>query len=360
MKAIKVEMGDRSYQIHVQRGILDLVGQYVAELRLHGRCLLITNETVGAIYAHTVEESLAEEGFEVRTVVVEDSEKAKALSVVEQLYQEAYDFEIDRSSPVIALGGGVVGDLAGYVAATYMRGVPFFQVPTTLLAQVDSSIGGKTAVNYLVKNLIGTFYQPWAVIIDPATLDSLPKKEFRSGMAEVIKYGVIGNAELFSFLENNISEIQNLDPGSIEQIIYQSCTMKGQIVSQDELDYGFRTVLNLGHTFGHALEVAGRFEKIRHGEAVAVGMCLAAQVSELLGMLSREERFRIRALVAAFGLPCSCPENIVPRDLLEIMTRDKKNQSGRINVILPTAIGKVERVRFKQSELARICEKLTK
>lgn len=360
MKTVKVNIGDRSYQIHIQRGILDLVGQYVAGFRLHGRCLLITNETVGSLYAHTVEQSLAEEGFEVKTIVVEDSEKAKSLSVVEQLYQQACEFGIDRTSPIIALGGGVVGDLAGYVAATYMRGVPFFQVPTTLLAQVDSSVGGKVAVNYMVKNLVGTFYQPWAVIIDPATLDSLPQLEFKSGIAEVIKYGVIQDAKLFSFLENNISGIQNLEPSSIEQIIYQSCSIKGEIVSQDELDHGLRTVLNLGHTFGHALEVAGGFEKIRHGEAVAIGMCMSAQLSELLGIMSKEDQFRLRNLVAAFGLPCYFPPEVDPNYLLEIMTRDKKNKSGRITIILPTAIGKVKSLQFKQDELVRLFKQLNK
>lgn len=358
MKAVEVEMGDRSYRIHIQRGALDLVGQYVAGLGRHGRCLLITNETVGQAYAQPVEQSLAEEGFEVKTIEIEDSEKAKSLSVVEQIYQEAYDFGMDRSSPVVALGGGVVGDLAGYVAATYMRGVPFFQVPTTLLAQVDSSVGGKVAVNYLVKNLIGTFYQPWAVIIDPATLDSLPQREFRSGMGEVIKYGVIWDAELFSFLENNVSDIQNLEPEPIEQIIYQACSIKAEIVSRDELDYGLRGVLNLGHTFAHALEVAGGFGEIKHGEAVAVGMCMAAHLSEVLGMLSKEDRLRIRSLVAAFGLPCRFPSGVDPNYLLEIMTRDKKNKSGRIVMILPTAIGKAEKVEFKQEELARLLGKL--
>ena len=358
MRAVEVEMGDRSYHIHIQRGSLDLVGQYVAGCGLHGRCLLVTNETIGQLYAQTVEEALAEEGFDIKTVEVEDSENSKALSVVEQLYQEAFKFGLDRSSPVIALGGGVVGDLAGYVASTYMRGVPFFQVPTTLLAQVDSSVGGKVAVNYLVKNLIGTFYQPWAVIIDPATLDSLPAREFRAGMAEVIKYGVVWDAELFNFLEDNISRIQSLEPVPIEQIIYRACTIKAEIVSKDELDYGLRTILNLGHTFGHALEVARGFGEIKHGEAVGIGVCMAASLSELLGLLSTYDKLRISALIEAFGLPCCFPPEIKPEYLLEIMLRDKKNRSGRIAMILPTAIGKVERVEFKLEELAQLFVKL--
>jgi len=358
MRAVEVKLGDRSYPIHIQRGGLESVGRFVAGFALHGRCLVVTNESIGQAYSQPVEESLAEEGFDVKTVEVEDSEKAKSLSVVEQLYQEAFNFGMDRSSPIIALGGGVVGDVAGYVAATYMRGVPFFQVPTSLLAQVDSSVGGKVAVNYLVKNLIGTFYQPWAVIIDPATLDSLPAREFRSGMAEVIKYGVIWDDQLFSFLENNVSEIKNLAPDPIEHIIFRACSIKAEIVSKDELDYGLRTILNLGHTFGHALEAAGRFQEIKHGEAVGIGLCMSARLSELMGILPGEDRRRIRALVEAFGLPCCFPPEVDPNFLLEIMTRDKKNKSGRIAMILPTAIGKVERVEFKQEELAQLFSKL--
>lgn len=358
MKAVEVELGERSYPIQIQRGGLELVGQFVAGFALHGKCLVVTNEVIGQSYARPVEESLAGEGFDVRTIEVEDSEQAKSLSVVEQLYQEAFNFGMDRSSPIIALGGGVVGDVAGYVAATYMRGVPFFQVPTSLLAQVDSSVGGKVAVNYLVKNLIGTFYQPWAVIIDPATLDSLPAREFRSGMAEVIKYGVIWDNELFSFLEDNISGIKSLAPDPIEHIIFRACSIKAEIVSRDELDYGLRTILNLGHTFGHALEVAGNFQEIKHGEAVGIGLCMSARLSELMGMLSGDDRHRIRVLVEAFGLPCCFPQGVNPNYLLEIMTKDKKNKSGRIAMILPTAIGKVERVEFKQEELAQLFSKL--
>lgn len=358
MNVVEVEMGDRSYHIHIHRGGLQFVGQYVADWGLHGRCLLVTNETVGQVYAQPVEESLAEAGFEVKTIELEDSEKVKSLGVVEQLYQAAYDFGLERSSPIIALGGGVVGDVTGFVAATYMRGVPFFQVPTTLLAQVDASIGGKVAVNYLVKNLIGSFYQPWSVIIDPATLDSLPAREFKSGMAEVIKYGVIGDTDLFSFLENNIPAIKDLDPDCIEYMILRSCSIKAEIVARDELDYGLRTILNLGHTFGHALEAAGKFDTIRHGEAVGIGLCMSAHLSQLLGMLSINDRYRIKELIEAYGLPCCFPSETNPNHLLEIMTRDKKNKSGRIAMILPTAIGKVERVEFKQDELARLFAQL--
>lgn len=358
MKNVDVDLGERSYHIHIRRGGLDLVGKCVAGFGLHGRCLLVTNENIGQAYAQPVEESLAEEGFDIKTVEVEDSEKAKSLSVVEQLYQEAYNFGLDRSSPIIALGGGVIGDLTGYVAATYMRGVPFFQVPTSLLAQVDSSVGGKVAVNYLVKNLIGTFYQPWAVIVDPSTLDSLPAREFRSGMAEVIKYGVVWDGELFDFLAGNVTKIQNLDPLSIEQIIYRSCSIKAEIVSRDELDYGLRSILNLGHTFGHALEVAGGFEEIKHGEAVGIGLCMAANLSEILGLISNSERLQIKSLVEAFGLACCFPPEIDPNYLLEIMTHDKKNKSERIAMILPTAIGKVKRVEFKEDELARLFSRL--
>lgn len=354
MRVAVVDLGKRSYNIHIHHGAIEHVGQYVAEQGLKGRSLVVTNEVIGQIYAQAVEESLAEEGFEVKTIEVEDSEKAKSLCVVEQLYQEAYNFGLDRSSPVIALGGGVVGDLTGYVAATYMRGVPFFQVPTSLLAQVDSSVGGKVAVNYLVKNLIGSFYQPWSVIIDPGTLDSLPAREFRSGMGEVIKYGVIWDAELFETLEENASRIRNLEPALLEDIIFRSCAIKAEIVAKDELDYGLRSILNLGHTFGHALEVAGGFGGVKHGEAVAIGICMASKLSEMLGLISTNDRLRIKSLVEKYGLPCCFPPQVRPDYLLEVMTRDKKNKMGRIAIILPTAIGRVERMDFKLEELEKL------
>lgn len=351
MKVAAVDLGDRSYNIFIHRGSLESVGQMVGEFNLTRRCLLVTNDTVGQIYGEQVEESLKLAGFEVKTAVVEDGEGAKSLPVAEQLYREAYSFRMERSSPVIALGGGVVGDLAGFLAATYMRGLPFFQVPTSLLAQVDSSVGGKVAVNYLVKNLIGCFYQPLAVIIDPATLDSLPAREFRTGMGEVIKYCVMWDNAFFDFLDANASRIINLEPGLIENVIYKACSIKAQVVSRDERESGLRSVLNLGHTFGHAVEVAGGFGGVKHGEAVAIGMCMAARLSEKLGLLSWQDRSRIVELVDKYGLPNSIPPRVKPTYLLDIMTRDKKNRTGLISLILPTGIGEVQKLEFEPSTI---------
>jgi 3-dehydroquinate synthase len=357
MKVVEVNLGKRSYQIFVRRGSIEHVGKYVADFGFRGRCFLITNETVGQIYAQLVERSLEEEGFTVKTIEVEDSERVKSLSAVEHLYREAYNFGLDRSSPVIALGGGVVGDLSGFMAATYMRGLPFFQVPTSLLAQVDSSVGGKVAVNYFVKNLIGCFYQPRAVIIDPATLDSLPAREFRAGMGEVIKYGVIWDAEFFDFLNANSDKIKNLDPVSVEKIICRACEIKSEIVSRDEMDYGIRGILNLGHTFGHALEAAGGFGGIKHGEAVAAGLCIAARISVMLGLLSEKDEASIKGLVKKYGLPSSIPGKINYDYLVEVMTKDKKNKAGLISVILPTTIGRVEHIELKPEEIGHLLGK---
>lgn len=359
MKVAAVDLGDRSYAIHIHRGSIENVGQVVGKFGLNKRCLVITNDTVGQIYGEQVTTSLEEEGFQVNTAVVQDSESAKSLEVAEKLYREAYGFRMDRNSPVIALGGGVVGDLAGFVAATYMRGLPFFQIPTTLLSQVDSSVGGKVAVNYLVKNLVGCFYQPLAVVIDPATLDSLPAREFRAGMGEVIKYGVMWDSLFFDYLDSNVSRIRNLDPRAIEKVIYRACCIKAEVVSRDEREAGLRAVLNLGHTFGHAVEVAGGFGGIKHGEAVAIGMCISARLSESLGLLASYDRARITGLVEKFGLPISVPYQLRPEFLAEIMTHDKKNTGGAISLILPTGIGKVEKLDFDKSTILSFLAKIS-
>jgi len=349
MKVVAVDLGKRSYEIQIQRGSVETVGYLVSKFDLGKRCFVITNETVGQIYGETVERSLSRSGFDVKFAVVRDSEKAKSLSVTEQLYHQAYGFRMDRTSPVIALGGGVVGDLAGFVAATYMRGLPFFQIPTSLLAQVDSSVGGKVAVNFLVKNLVGCFYQPMEVIIDPAVLDSLPAREFRAGMGEVIKYGLIWDREFLDYLEENHENIVNLDPDTIEEVIFKACSVKAEVVSLDEREYGLRSILNLGHTFGHAVEVAGGLGGVKHGEAVAIGMCMAARLSEHLGLLTKEERCRVVELVDKYGLPSSVPSQVKPEYLFEIITRDKKNKAGNVNVILPVSSGRVEKLEFSES-----------
>jgi len=359
METLKVELGDRSYEIVIMRGLLGHAGKLLKELNLTPKCLLVTNATVDGIYGDVVRRSLSSEGFLVRTAVVEDSEKAKSLTDAEKLYQEAYDFGIDRRSPFIALGGGVVGDLTGFVAATYMRGVPFIQIPTTLLAQVDSSVGGKVAINYLgIKNLIGAFYQPSVVIIDPSTLDSLPAREFKSGLAEVIKYGIIWDKGFFNFLERHGEEILSLEPTAVESIIYRSCKIKAEVVSCDERERDLRMILNLGHTFGHAVEVIGGFRVFKHGEAVGIGTCLAARLAKKMGILHGRDADRIICLVERFGLPTALPQKVAPETILEIMRKDKKNREAKITLILPIGIGRVQKYRFAPEEILPLLREL--
>lgn len=352
MKTLKVELGERSYPIYVRRGIISGIGEIFRDLGCSQKCLMITDKTVGGLYGRMVQSSLAECGFLIQTVIVADGEGSKSLSVAENIYGEALNCGLDRDSFVAALGGGVVGDLAGFIASTYMRGIPYVQVPTSLLAQVDSSVGGKVAVNYQqVKNLIGAFYQPAAVLIDPLTLDSLPAREFKSGMAEVIKYGVIWDAGLFAVLEKKVHDVLNLDPDIIEDMVLRSCEIKAEVVSADEREKGLRSILNYGHSFGHAVEVLGDLNILKHGESVAVGMCMAARTAHLLGILSKEDQDRIVSIIGDYGLPTRPPFEINPNSLQEIMLKDKKNRGKKTALVLPERIGKVNLHFFNQEEL---------
>ncbi|GAW94127.1 3-dehydroquinate synthase [Calderihabitans maritimus] len=344
MKSLQVELGERTYSIVIDQGILPALGKEMAQLgSFIRRCLLVSNPTVYSLYGKTVEESLTAAGFEVVTALVPDGEEAKSLSQADKLYDMAIENRLERRSPVIALGGGVVGDLAGFVAATYMRGVPFVQVPTTLLAQVDSSVGGKVAVNHpRGKNMIGAFYQPRLVWIELNTLDTLSLRELRAGLAEVIKYGVIWDETFFQYLENNLEEVLNQNKTALGYIVYHSCAIKARVVEMDEEEQGLRAILNFGHTIGHALETLTNYATYRHGEAVAIGMVAAAHIAANAGFCSREDVERIKAILTRAGLPVDLPPGLKKEEIISAMYHDKKNLEGKITLVLPHRIGRVE------------------
>ncbi|MGB7951552.1 MAG: 3-dehydroquinate synthase [Candidatus Binatia bacterium] len=341
MQSLSVSLGDRSYPIHVGDGILPQVGDFLQQLGLGRKVAVITNPTVAQLYLDTVHESLAHAGFEVLPVLVPDGEQHKNLTSLSAIYDRLIAERLDRQSCVLALGGGVVGDLAGFAAATFLRGLPYVQVPTTLLAQVDSSVGGKTGVNHQDgKNLIGAFYQPRLVVIDVAVIQSLPRREFTAGLAEVIKYGVIDDAALFRLLEEKIEKLINLDRELLTQVISRSCAIKAKVVEKDEREDNVRAVLNFGHTIGHALEVATRYEKYLHGEAVGIGMAQAAAISVQQGFCDQRSFGRIRKLIAKASLPVEIPRDVSMQVLVQGMEVDKKSAGGKIKFVMCAGIGK--------------------
>lgn len=342
MQKIRVELGERSYEISIDSGILADLGKSLENFGFSRKAALVSNPTVYGLYGNPVAESMRDAGFEVSVIVVPDGEEYKNLSSVEGIYSEMLAAKLDRKSVIIALGGGVIGDIAGFAASTYMRGIDFIQVPTTLLSQVDSSVGGKTGVNHpLGKNMIGTFWQPRLVWIDIDTLKSLPLREFLSGLAEVIKYGAIWDEGFFRFLEENRDKVIGLDNDTLACIIRMSCEIKASVVSQDERESGLRAILNYGHTMGHAIETATCYKRYLHGEAVAIGMYAEARLSRYLDLLDDIQLARIKALIEAYDLPASLPEEIDFPLLLSSMKLDKKTVSGDIAFILPEKIGKV-------------------
>ena len=338
-RTLTVGLGDRSYPIHIGSG---LIGQ-AALLAPHvtsRRAAVITNETVAPLYADALQATL--EACEARPfrIVLPDGESEKRWETLDRVYGELLRALADRRTVIVALGGGVVGDLAGFAAATFQRGVPFIQVPTTLLAQVDSSVGGKTGVNHpLGKNMIGAFHQPLAVVADTATLDTLPDRELSAGLAEVIKYGAMRDADFFAWLEANLENLRAREPAALCHAIGRSCEIKAEIVSPDEREAGPRALLNLGHTFGHAIETLEGYGSWLHGEAVAAGMAMAARLSVRLGRLREDDAHRLEALLRRAGLPVEPPALAVDA-WLDTMGRDKKNESGRITLILLDGLGK--------------------
>lgn len=343
MRKIRVELGDRSYNIAIDRGVINELGRTLERFEFSKRLAIISNPTVYDLYGKVVSESIKDAGFELTEIIIPDGEEYKNLSWLQNIYGELLKARLDRKSALIALGGGVIGDITGFAASTYMRGIDFVQVPTTLLAQVDSSVGGKTGVNHpLGKNMIGTFWQPRVVWIDIDTLKTLPKREFLSGLAEVIKYGVIRDGEFFDFLEINRDKILKLDRDAIIHIVGRSCEIKSDVVSRDERESGLRAILNYGHTIGHAIETVTGYKRFLHGEAVAIGMHMEAKLSRVLGFIDDKQVSRIKNLIESYSLPSQMPEGIESKGLFTAMQIDKKAISGELKFILPEKVGAVK------------------
>ncbi|ALQ09402.1 MULTISPECIES: 3-dehydroquinate synthase [Pseudoalteromonas] len=337
MLELTVNLDERSYPIYIGQSALQDNGRLIHYI---GDCrpIIITNDTVAPLYLQGLLDSLAE--LKPLSFVIPDGEQYKSLEWFEKISAFLLQNNCGRDTCLIALGGGVIGDLTGFVAACYQRGVPFIQIPTTLLSQVDSSVGGKTAVNHpLGKNMIGAFYQPQAVFIDTKSLHTLPAREFAAGMAEVIKYGLIYDTELFSYLEKNVKDLQQLNEACLQHIIFRCCEIKALIVAQDEKEQGLRALLNLGHTFAHAIEAQMGYGIWLHGEAVATGMVLAAQLAHTRKDLSADEVARIIDVITQYNLPTKIPTEMTSEQFLTHMRKDKKNKKGTIRFILPTQFG---------------------
>ena len=343
MEKIRVELGERSYDIFIGSGLLKEIGKALGTFDFSRKVALVSNPTVYGFYGKEVSAAIRASGHDLIEVLIPDGEEYKSLADTEKIYEALLKAKLDRKSALIALGGGVIGDITGFAASTYMRGIDFIQVPTTLLAQVDSSVGGKTGVNHpLGKNMIGAFWQPRLVWIDTATLETLPRREFLSGLGEVIKYGVIWDEKFFAYLEANRDKILRLDPAALTYVIKRSCEIKSEVVSNDERESGLRAVLNYGHTIGHAIETITGYKKYLHGEAVAVGMYMEARLSHQLGFIDNKTVARIKALIDSFELPSEMPDEIEMDNLLEKMQLDKKTVSGRMHFVLPEAVGSVK------------------
>jgi len=343
VRIVKVPLGSRSYDIKIGPGLLGRVGIDCARLKLGRRCAIITDTNVGRRYAKPVFESLVQADFEPSLVVVPAGETAKSLKSVQTCYDRLASSRIERKSFIVALGGGVVGDLAGFVAATYLRGLPFVQVPTTLLAQVDSSVGGKVGVNLKAgKNLVGAFFQPQLVLCDLSTLETLPHREFRAGLAEVIKYGIIYDAKLFAQLERDLPKLLEREPRILAGVVARCCEIKARVVGKDETENGLRAILNFGHTVGHALESVSSYGKFLHGEAISIGQVAAAHLSaDILKMPARDVA-RITNLFQRAGLPiCTRMNATQHRRIFGAMRLDKKVSGGQIKFVLAKGIGKV-------------------
>jgi 3-dehydroquinate synthase len=339
MHTLHVELGERSYPVYIGRGLLtdpQLLAGHIAGSQV----VIVSNETVAPLYMERVRAAL-QPGLQVTEVVLPDGEQYKTLATLGEIFDQVMAAGHNRSTTMVALGGGVVGDITGFAAACYQRGVDFLQLPTTLLAQVDSSVGGKTAVNHpLGKNMIGAFYQPRAVLIDTNTLQTLPAREFAAGLAEVIKYGLICDEPFYRWLQQHMSKLIAREEAALAEAIERSCSNKAQVVSADEREGGIRAILNLGHTFGHAIETAQGYGLWLHGEAVAVGMMLALELSARRGFIPAEEVAGLRSLLLASGLPVVPPADMAPGVFLELMARDKKVVNGRLRLVLLEAIGR--------------------
>jgi 3-dehydroquinate synthase len=342
METLLVGLGERSYSIRIGEGILEEIGAELLATSFPKKIAVVTNPLVGRLYGDIVLGALSAAGFSPVRIDIPDGEEFKTLATVSTVYDALMAAGFDRGCGLLALGGGVVGDLAGFVAATFLRGIPFVQIPTTLLAQVDSSVGGKTGVNHpLGKNLIGAFYQPRLVLIDVSTLATLSPRDYQAGFAEVVKYGVIRDQAFFFELAAHAGKLCDHDPAALVATIKRSCQIKADIVERDEREDGLRAILNYGHTFGHAIENLAGYGEYRHGEAVAIGMVVAAQISSTVGLCTLQEVAAIRQLLLDFKLPVVAPEYSAEK-LMEAIGRDKKVHSGLLRMILNRGIGDFE------------------
>ena len=338
MKQVVVELGNRSYPIYIGAGLLQRAADLIGT-RLSEQTLVVSNTIVAPLYLETLLDGLT--GIQARTLIVEDGERHKTAETMNGIITRLLELQFNRTCTLIALGGGVIGDVTGFAAACYQRGVRYIQIPTTLLAQVDSAVGGKTAVNHkLGKNMIGAFHQPAAVLSDTDVLASLPARELRAGIAEIIKYGLINDARFFGWLEDNIDGLVQRDAACLAHAIEVSCRNKARIVALDERESGLRAILNLGHTFGHAIETALGYKTWLHGEAVAAGMSMAAHLSVKTTGLAQADARRVNALLEKAGLPVSLPDTIRREQLRELMNVDKKTRHGRLHLVLLQEIGK--------------------
>lgn len=338
---IPVNLGDRSYTIHIGNEVLHLLPELIRESGVQGSIGIVTDAHVAPLYADQVTSLLREAGFVCVLHVMPAGEEQKRLTRIEEICGAMLEAGLDRAGMLIALGGGVVGDITGFAAGVFMRGIPFIQIPTTIVAQVDSSVGGKTGVNHPYgKNTIGVFHQPCAVLIDMCFLDTLPERELRAGMAEVIKHGVIADAALFSFVETHVDRILNREPDIMSYPVARSCEIKAAIVAEDEKEHGVRANLNYGHTFGHAIEAVTAYKTFLHGEAIALGMCAAGELSRILGMVDDAFVVAQRKCISAYGLPVSWAELPVEATW-NAMMKDKKARAGTLKFILAAEMGQV-------------------
>lgn len=358
MEQVRVELGERSYIITIDSGILNEIGSALLPFEFSPKLVVISNPVVFKLYGKAVIESLLEAGFDCSEVLIPDGEEYKDFFWTYHILSGLLERRLDRNSCLIALGGGVIGDITGFVASIYMRGIHFIQVPTTLLSQVDSSVGGKTGVNHMLgKNMIGTFYQPKLVWIDTDSLNTLPEREFLCGISEIIKYGIICDEELFSFMEQKRDKILKLDLSALKYIIRRSCEIKADVVSRDEREAGLRAILNFGHTIGHAIETETGYRRYLHGEAVAIGMHFEAALSEKMGLLSKSQVARIKSLLDAYGLPSELPSDIDIDRLINHIKIDKKVEAEDLKLILPERIGKVIIERTKLTNLRKLLQR---
>lgn len=338
---LKVNLDKESYEIIIDKDILNKSGQIISSnLNIGDKILIISDQNVYPLYGERLKNSLQEENYKVQSHIIEPGEKSKSNSELNKIYDLLLEYRFDRNSTIIALGGGVVGDLAGMAAATFMRGINFIQIPTSLLAQVDSSVGGKVAINHPdAKNIIGAFYQPEIVIIDIDLLKTLKSRDYNTGLAEVIKYGLGFNKDLFTYIENNITEIQQINHEVLAKLVYNCCQIKSEIVNQDEKEKGVRAKLNLGHTIGHAVEALTNYQEYTHGEAIAIGMVYESYIAESLNYIIPEEINRLKDLLGEFNLPIVIPKSIKVDNLINKMKTDKKVKNNQIFLALPNSLG---------------------